>query len=324
MDRNTFGRLCRLLKDRCGLVDKKFVTVEEQVAMFLVVLSHHQKTRVVGFSFTRSSQTVSRYMHVVLYVVLKLHEVLLVKPEPVDENCTNARWKWFKGCLGALDGTYIYVRVPTTDLPRYHNRKGQITTNTLVVCDRRLRFVYVFPGWEGSAGDSRILRDALSRPHGLKVPKGQYYLCDNGYANSDGFMTPYKGVRYHLKEWGPACEAPQTPVELFDMRHTKARNIIERAFAVMKMRWGIPRSARFYPIDVQTSLIIACFLLHNFIRGQMEVDPLEVQIDSQGDDGSQSDADDDGVAFIQSIEPTTAWSKKRDDLAAEMWLDFNT
>ncbi|KAL1545933.1 hypothetical protein AAHA92_22601 [Salvia divinorum] len=30
-----------------------------------------------------------------------------VKPEPVDENCTDARWKWFKGCLGALDGTYI-------------------------------------------------------------------------------------------------------------------------------------------------------------------------------------------------------------------------
>ncbi|XP_042043219.1 uncharacterized protein LOC121788619 [Salvia splendens] len=244
MDRNTFGRLCRLLKDHCGLVAKKFVTVEEQVAMFLAVLSHHQKTRVVGFSFTRSSQTVSRYMHVVLYAVLKLHEVLLVKPEPVDENCTDAR------------------------------------SSTI------------------SAEDSRILRDALSWPHGLKVPKGQYYLCDNGYANSDGFMTPYKGVRYHLKEWGPACEAPQTPAELFNMRHTKARNIIGRAFAVMKMRWGILRSASFYPIDVQTSLIIACFLLHNFICGQMEVDPLEVQIDSQRDDGSQSDADDDGVAFI--------------------------
>ncbi|KAL1568446.1 hypothetical protein AAHA92_00061 [Salvia divinorum] len=102
------------------------------------------------------------------------------------------RWKWFKGCLGALDGTYINVRVPTSDAPRYRNRKGQITTNTLAVCDRRLRFVYVLPGWEGSAGDSRILRDALSRPLGLKVPRGQYYLCDNGYANSEGFITPYK------------------------------------------------------------------------------------------------------------------------------------
>ncbi|KAL1564633.1 hypothetical protein AAHA92_06949 [Salvia divinorum] len=44
--------------------------------------------------------------------------------------------------------------------------------------------------------DSRILRDALSRPLGLKVPRCQYYLCDNGYANSESFITPYKGVRF--------------------------------------------------------------------------------------------------------------------------------
>lgn len=64
------------------------------------------------------------------------------------------------------------MRVSVADTPRYRNRKGQVTTNVLAVCDRRLRFVYVLPGWEGSAGDSRILRDAISRPHGLKVPKG--------------------------------------------------------------------------------------------------------------------------------------------------------
>ncbi|KAG6435108.1 hypothetical protein SASPL_106759 [Salvia splendens] len=66
----------------------------------------------------------------------------------------------------------INVRVPIVDAPRYRNRKGQITTNTLVVCDPHLRFTYILPGWEGSASDSRILRDAASRPLGLKVPKG--------------------------------------------------------------------------------------------------------------------------------------------------------
>ncbi|XP_042021267.1 uncharacterized protein LOC121768784 [Salvia splendens] len=159
-----------------SFVDKKFVTVEEMVAMFLGILTHHNKTRVVGFHFLRSSQTVSCYLYVVLYGVLKLHEILLVKSESVDENCIDARCKWFKGCLGALDTTYINVCVPATDLPRYRNRKGQIATNTLAVCDHRLRFVYVLHGWDGSAGDSRILRDALSRPLGFKVPRGQYYL----------------------------------------------------------------------------------------------------------------------------------------------------
>ena len=95
MDRNTFGRLCRLLRDRVGLIDQKFVTVEEQIAMFLCILSHHKKTRIVGHDFMRS-QTVSKYMHIVLRGVLTLHEVFLVKPEPVDDDCTDPRWKWFK------------------------------------------------------------------------------------------------------------------------------------------------------------------------------------------------------------------------------------
>ncbi|XP_042023619.1 uncharacterized protein LOC121770910 [Salvia splendens] len=170
MDRNTFGRLCRILRDRVGLIDQKFVTIEEQVSMFLCILSHHKKTRIVGHDFMRSSQTVSKYLHTVLRGVLTLYDLFLVKPTPIDDDCTDSRWKWFKGCLGALDGTYINVRVPLADAPRYRNRKGQITTNTLAVCDRHLRFVYVLPGWEGSAGDSRILRDAISRPRGLKVP----------------------------------------------------------------------------------------------------------------------------------------------------------
>ena len=66
MDRNTFGRLCRILRDRVGLIDQKLVTVEEQVAMFLCVLAHHKKSRIVGYNFMRSSQTVSKYIHTVL------------------------------------------------------------------------------------------------------------------------------------------------------------------------------------------------------------------------------------------------------------------
>ena len=79
-----------------------------------------------------------------------------------------------QGCLGALDGTHINVLVSNTDKPRFRSRKGQISTNTLAVCDRNMQFVYALPGWEGSAGDSRVLRDAVSRVNGLKVPKGHF------------------------------------------------------------------------------------------------------------------------------------------------------
>jgi hypothetical protein len=76
-------------------------------------------------------------------------------------------------CLGALDGTYIEVHVPKIDKPRFRSRKGQVATNVLGVCAPDMQFIYVLPGWEGSAADGRVLRDALSRPTGLRVPRGK-------------------------------------------------------------------------------------------------------------------------------------------------------
>ena len=40
------------------------------------------------------------------------------------------------------------------------------------------RFVYILAGWEGSAADSRVLSDALSKD--FIVPQGKYYLADAG------------------------------------------------------------------------------------------------------------------------------------------------
>ncbi|KAL4010345.1 hypothetical protein IC575_030196 [Cucumis melo] len=130
MDRRTFAILCHLLRNVAGLSSTEIVDVEEMVAMFLHVLAHDVKNRVIQREFVRSN------------------------------------------CLGALDGTYIKVNVPAGDRPTFRTRKGEIATNVLGVCDTKGDFVYVLAGWEGSAADSRILRDAISRENGLQVPKG--------------------------------------------------------------------------------------------------------------------------------------------------------
>ncbi|KAH9722639.1 DDE Tnp4 domain-containing protein [Citrus sinensis] len=123
MDRRTFGLLCELLRSR-GLKASRLLAIEEQVCMFLHTLSHHVKNRTIDSRFFRSGETVSRYFNSVLNEVLWLHNVLLRVPDPVPENCTDERWKWFKNCLGALDGTYIRVRVSENYKPRYRTRKG--------------------------------------------------------------------------------------------------------------------------------------------------------------------------------------------------------
>lgn len=65
------------------------------------------------------------------------------------------------------------MNVPEIDKPRYRTRKGEIATNVLGVCSQDEKFIYVLPGWEGSATDSRVLRDALSRTNGLVVNDGK-------------------------------------------------------------------------------------------------------------------------------------------------------
>ncbi|XP_075493507.1 uncharacterized protein LOC142531298 [Primulina tabacum] len=171
MNQRAFGRLCYLLTNLGGLGDSRYVRVEEKVAMFLSILAHHKKNRVAGHDYIRSGQTVSAHFLDVLKALLKLHPLLLVKPSPVDDDCRNEAWRCFKGCLGALDGTLIGVHVPCRDKARYRNRKGTIAVNVLVVCDRNMNFIYALTGWEGSAADARVLRDALNRDDSFRVPR---------------------------------------------------------------------------------------------------------------------------------------------------------
>ncbi|KAK6139286.1 hypothetical protein DH2020_026964 [Rehmannia glutinosa] len=313
MSRNTFGRLCYLLQNAGGLVSNRNVGVSEQVSMFKWVLAHHKKNRIVGFDYKRSGRTVSKHFNAVLNAVIKLHSLLLVDPKPITEDCTNDRWKWFKGCLGALDGTHIDVKVRVSDKGHYRNRNGDISVNVLGVCDWDMKFIYVFCGWEGSAADCRVLRDAITKPNGLRVPRGNFYLCDNGYTNGDGFLTPYRGVRYHLKDWGGGNSIPRNKEEFFNMKHAKARNVIERTFGMLKERWAILRSTSFYPIKVQNRIIMACCLVHNFIRNEMPEDPLELLIpdimDNQADDAD----------YIDTVEPSQQWTTWRENLAIAMY-----
>ncbi|KAL8545882.1 hypothetical protein ACS0TY_005848 [Phlomoides rotata] len=72
---------------------------------------------VVKLSFGRSGYTISKQFNSVLNTLLKLHRVLIATTEPVPEDNNDYRWKYFKGCLGALEDTYIPVRVPHPDIP---------------------------------------------------------------------------------------------------------------------------------------------------------------------------------------------------------------
>ncbi|KAM6587387.1 hypothetical protein CsatA_009992 [Cannabis sativa] len=313
MDRQTFQRLCHILSTRENLRKTRNVSIEEMVAMFLYILAHHHKNRVVGFSFKRSGKTISKYFHECLKAMIRCQKKIWRTPEPILATSIDPRWKWFKNCLGALDGTYIRVRVPEADKPRYRTRKGEIATNVLGVCSQDMQFIYVLPGWEGSAHDGRVLRDALARRNGLRVPNGYYYLVDAGYTNGQGFLAPFRGTRYHLNDWNDG-HLPNTAEEFFNMKHSSARNVIERCFGLLKMRWAILRSPSFYDMNTQRRIISVCCMLHNFIRREMSIDPVENEMNSVQRNHPTTDNN-----YINSIESSDLWTTWRQNLAEEMW-----
>ena len=65
----------------------------------------------------------------------------------------------------------------------------------------------------------------------------KYYLGDASYGVWKGIISPYRSVRYHLKEFSD--NPPRNDKELFNLRHSSLRTSIERCFAVLKKRFRV-------------------------------------------------------------------------------------
>ncbi|KAI4971085.1 hypothetical protein ZWY2020_001999 [Hordeum vulgare] len=146
----------------------------------------------------------------------------------------------------------------------FRGRKPYATQNVMAAVDFDLRFTYVLAGWEGTAHDALVLRDALERANGLRVPQGKFYLVDAGYGAKRGFLPPFRGVRYHLNEWGN--NPVQNERELFNLRHSSLRVTVERAFGSLKRRFKILDDATpFFLYPTQVDIVMACCIIHNWV-----------------------------------------------------------
>ncbi|KAG6483036.1 hypothetical protein ZIOFF_059676 [Zingiber officinale] len=101
------------------------------------------------------------------------------------------------------------------------------------------------------------------------------------------------------------------------MKHSKARNMIERCFGLLKGQLKILASPSFFPIETQMCIILACCLLHNLIQKYMIFDPQELESLEEDDDMEDKHFEDD--EYVTSITPTKEWTNFRNTLALEMF-----
>ena len=224
-----FLALVFTLRTKCGLTDSKYIQLEEQVAIFLYMSVTGLSIRHVGERFQRSNETISKY--ILFFILFYLDEFFvhcygryfilimnaLSSPEFYNEYVklpearastpqfirSNPKYSpFFDMALGAIDGTHINCCPSTAERQTSRNRKGGLSQNCLACTSFDLRFLYFVSGWEGSAADASLYADA--RFTDLKIPNGKFYLADAGFGACDHLLVPYRGVRYHLAEWGAA------------------------------------------------------------------------------------------------------------------------
>uniref|UniRef100_A0A803LIU8 DDE Tnp4 domain-containing protein n=2 Tax=Chenopodium quinoa TaxID=63459 RepID=A0A803LIU8_CHEQI len=169
---------------------------------------------------------------------------------------------WCEDFIGAIDGTHVRASVPIEIQDRFCGRKGGITQNVLAAVDFDAKCTYVLGSWEGSAHDSKVLNDALSR--GFKIPEGKYYLADAGFGSHKGLMPPYRKTRHHLKEY--TKNPPENEQELFNLQHSSIRMVVERAFGILKARFPVLDAEPFWSFKTQVDVVLACCVIHNFLR----------------------------------------------------------
>ncbi|CAN1181196.1 hypothetical protein LINPERPRIM_LOCUS6095 [Linum perenne] len=86
--------------------------------------------------------------------------------------------------------------------------------------------------------------------------------------NANDFLSPYRGQRFHLQEWGGLSNRSRSADDYFSMKDSKARNVIECLFGILKMRWVMMQGTFWYSQRMVGLFFTTCCLLHNFISAE--------------------------------------------------------
>ncbi|KAL8505845.1 hypothetical protein ACS0TY_016899 [Phlomoides rotata] len=88
------------------------------------------------------------------------------------------------------------------------------------------------------------------------------------------------------------------------------------------MQWEILRSPSWYSIKTANKIIMACCLLHNYIKKKMDIDPMEGDLDEYISNQLNEDATT-NVDVIDNLDTTPGWTIWRDTIAQSMFHEWN-
>jgi hypothetical protein len=116
---------------------------------------------------------------------------------------------------------------------------------------------------------------------------------------------------------------PINKEELFNLRHSSARNIIERIFGILKQRYRILLLAPGFNLDIQARIPASLSAIHNFIRIHNPDEgppPGEDEAHNDPYNGFYSGTGTGNVAA--AVAEAGEAAEKRNQIAQDMWDDY--
>ncbi|GAV60746.1 hypothetical protein CFOL_v3_04275 [Cephalotus follicularis] len=148
MHKITFLHFCDLLKREGGLENTNNLIVEEQVAMFLIIIGKTWDQRAICDCFQHYLETVNRNFRHFMSVVASLakHIVHQSVDGDVSPHIKNNRkcYPWFKDCVGEIEETCVSAWVPAEKTVSFRGRRYTLTQNVMCVCNFNMEFTFVY------------------------------------------------------------------------------------------------------------------------------------------------------------------------------------
>ncbi|KAJ9526224.1 hypothetical protein QJQ45_009695 [Haematococcus lacustris] len=280
MGRATFDWLKAQLRPH---IKTQRLSAGQRLAMALRYMASGSTMRVVADDMGRGHATVHRAVHDVCLAIISQLGAMISMPSTVDQLKSSAAKFMLAGrgvpqCCFAVDGTHVALR--DFGLQSLFNRLHYCSLNVQAVCDGAGLWVAVQVGNAGSMHDARafsesdvgmalqgalgqLLWDARVVIQGTVVPMS--ILADSAYACHTFVLPAFKDT----------IAARAMDKTRFNTQHSQARRTVECSFGRLKARWRVLLRENDLTLPYVSTVIMACFVLHNIVEVRAEPAPDE-------------------------------------------------
>lgn len=223
------------------------------IALRCMATGGHQVT--IGDCHDVSQTTVSHCLKTIARAIASRSQHYLLPPAGNDLRQTIQQFydiAGMPGVVGAIDCTHIAIQRPSVDNSElFRCRKGYFSLNVQAVCGPDLRFHSIIARWPGSVHDSRIFENSrLCAELETNLNPRYHLLGDSGYSLKTYLLTPVL--------------SPSNDKEVaYNRSHARTRNTVERAFGVLKRRFGYLGKPIRTHLETTKAIIVASVVLHN-------------------------------------------------------------